>query len=87
MKKRIEVMRAEQYVEVFECDCIDIGVEYVYIGVYDDGEDVEYSEITGWVFEDGMCMLVGCHKNLKCEFSIMFREIENNLDLIEKCYN
>ena len=85
--KYIKCMSVDEYVEESGCDCVDVGVEWVYVGVYDDGEDYEESSILGWVFEDGGCMIVGCRMDFKCEFSVMMNSLRNEIDNIEKIYN
>ena len=87
MKKQIRMMRASKYIEEYGDDCIEIGVQYLYYGVYDDGEDYEETSQIGWVFEDGHCEIVGCAHDFKCEFDVMIHTIENELDSIEKVYN
>lgn len=84
--KYIKVMREYDFRKEYDVDCLDVGVEYVYVGVYDDGEDMEYSDVFGFVFEDGVCQICDENREMKCEFDVMIREIEVNLDNIEKCY-
>ena len=85
--KYIKCMSVKEYIEESGDECIDIGVEWVYVGVYDDGEDYEESSIVGWVFENGMCMVIGCGMDFRCEFSVMMNSIRNEIDSIEKIYN
>ena len=66
--KYIKMYDIEDYIEESGDDCVDIGVKYVYVGVYDDGEDYEESSIVGYVYEDGMCEIVGCRMDRKCDF-------------------
>lgn len=84
--KYIKCMSVKEYVEESECDCVDVGVEWVYVGVYDDEENYEESSIVGWVFEDGVCMVVGCRMDCKCDFSVMMNSIRNEIDSIAKYY-
>ena len=85
--KYIKCMSVNEYIEESGCDCVDVGVEWVYVGVYDDGEEYEESSIVGWVFGDGLCMVVGCRMDFKCEFNVMMRYIRKEIDNIEKIYN
>ena len=85
--KYIKCMSVDEYIEECGCNCVDVGVEWVYVGVYDDGEDYEESSIVGWVFADGVCMVIGCRMDFRCEFSVMMNSIRNEIDNIEKCYN
>lgn len=84
--KYIKCMSVDEYVEEYGDECIDIGVEWIYVGVYDDGEDYEESSIAGWVFEDGMCEIVGCGMDRKCSFDEMILMLKNEIKNIEKCY-
>lgn len=45
--KYIKCMSVNEYIEECGEECVDIGVEWVYVGVYDDGEDYEESSIVG----------------------------------------
>ena len=84
--KYIKCMSVKEYVEECGDECVDIGVEWVYVGVYDDGEDYEESSIVGYVYEDGMCEIVGCRMDRKCDFDEMICMLKNEIKNIEKCY-
>ena len=87
MKKYIKVMNVEDYIKEYEYDCFEVGVQYVYIGVYDNGEDSEETSIMGYVYEDGKCEIVGCRQDCICEFSEMMQMIRNELIMIESVHN
>ena len=51
----------DEYIEESGCDCVDIGVEWVYVGVYDD----EGTPIKGFYSEAGECNIDNIIKYLK----------------------
>lgn len=84
--KHLKMMKVDDYIKEYCDDCIDIGVKFVYGGVYNDGEDVEETAIAGWVFEDGTCQIVGCRTDYKCSFDEMIERLYAELDRIEQYY-
>ena len=85
MKKYVKVYNGEDYRKEYD-DMLENDVEYVYVGVYDDGEDYEESSRCGYMYKDGRCMIVGCRSDFEVSFSDMMKYLYEELDSIEKCY-
>ena len=84
--KYIKMYDVDEYIEESGDDCVDIGVKYVYVGVYDDGEDYEESTNVGYAYEDGICRIVGHIIDRRCDFDEMILMLKNEIKNIEKCY-